>query len=253
MARLLWNAPAQLEVRLASLAGGAQANAIPLATTVVVAVPATEREAFAAYVADFAATVQHELAATEPDLAVTVTPTELPAQVMAEDAQRALLGAIYGAPQGVIRMSDSVPGLVETSGNIGVLNIAAGQMEAMIFVRSAVDSSRDDAAARFASIFELGGATVTLHDVYGGWPPNLDSKLLATMQQTYTTLFGAKAVVAAGHAGLETSVVGVKYPGLDMISIGPTILDVHSPDERWEVASTPRVYDLLVATLAALQ
>ncbi|MCB0059293.1 MAG: M20/M25/M40 family metallo-hydrolase, partial [Caldilineaceae bacterium] len=167
--------------------------------------------------------------------------------------QRALIGAVYGAPQGVIRMSDEVPGLVETSGNIGVLNMVDGKLDATILVRSAVDSARDDAAARFASVFELGGATVTIHDAYGAWPPNPDSALLATMQQVYVDLYGAEPKVAAIHAGLETSVAGVKYPGLDMISVGPTILDVHSPDERMEVATVQKVYDLLVATLAQLQ
>lgn len=253
MARLLWNAPAEFGVRVASLTGGAQANAIPRSATVIAAVPSDQADAFTAYVEEFAATVQHELAATEPNLTVTVAPADLPAQVMAADAQRALIGAVYGAPQGIIRMSDSVPGLVETSGNIGVLNIADGKLDATIYVRSAVDSARDDAAARFASVFELGGATVTTHDAYGSWPPNPDSALLATMKAVYEDGFDAEPVVAAIHAGLETSVVGVKYPGLDMISIGPTILDVHSPDERMEVATVQKVYDLLVATLAVLE
>ena len=253
MARLLWNAPADLGVRLASLAGGTQPNAIPRTTTGIVAVPAQQAAAFTAYVENFAATVQHELAATEPNLTVSVAPVELPTRVMAAAAQRALIGAVYGAPQGVMRMSHSVPGLVETSGNIGVLSMVDGQLDAAIYVRSAIDSARDDAAARFASVFELGGATVTFHDAYSSWPPNPDSPLLATMEQVYEDLYDAEPVVAAIHAGLETSVAGVKYPGLDMISIGPTIIDVHSPDERMEVATVQKVYDLLVATLQALQ
>jgi dipeptidase D len=220
---------------------------------VIVAVPEAQVDTFTTYAAEFAATIQHELAATEPNLTVTVAPTELPAQVMAPDAQSALIGAIYGAPQGVIRMSDAVPGLVETSGNIGALNIADGALNATIYVRSAVDSARDDAAARFASVFALGGATVSMHDAYSSWPPNPNSALLATMQQVYAELFNAEPVVAAIHAGLETSVAGVKYPGLDMISIGPTLLDVHSPDERIEIATVQKVYDLLIATLAALK
>ena len=253
MARLLWNAPAELGVRLARLTGGNQPNAIPRTTSVIVAVPEAQVDAFTAYAATFAATIQNELAATEPSLTVTVAPADLPAQIMAAGAQRALISAIYGAPQGIIRMSDSVPGLVETSGNIGVLTIDAGQLDAVIYVRSALDTARDNAAARFASVFELAGATVTPHDAYGSWPPNPDSALLATMQQVYVGLFSAEPVVAAIHAGLETSVAGVKVPGLDMISIGPTIIDVHSPDERMEIATVQKVYDLLVATLQALE
>ena len=253
MARLLWNAPTELGVLLETLVGGNQANAIPRTTAVTVAVPEEQVDAFTAYVAEFAATIQHELVATEPNLIVTVAPAELPAQVMAAGAQRALIGAVYGAPQGVIRMSDSVPGLVETSGNMGVLSIGDGQLDATIYVRSAVDSARDDAAARFSSVFELGGATVTVHDAYSGWPANPDSPLLAQMTQIYQDIFGVAPEAVAIHAGLETSVAGVIYPGLDMISIGPTLLDVHSPDERWEVASAAKVYELLVATLQELR
>ncbi|MEI7902785.1 MAG: beta-Ala-His dipeptidase [bacterium] len=253
MARLLWNAPAEFDLRLASLVGGNQRNAIPRTTIAIVALPANQADAFGKYVDDFGATVAHELAATEPKLVVTATPTGLPSKVMAAVAQRALIGAVYAAPQGVFRMSDAVPGLVETSGNIGILTIGDGQFAASVYVRSALDSARDDEAQRFVSVFELAGATVTLGGAYSSWPPNPDSALLALMQQAYTELFGVAPAVVAIHAGLETSVAGVKYPGLDMISIGPTILDVHSPDERLEVAGVPKVYDLLVAVLRQIK
>ena len=218
MARLLWNAPAELGVRVAGLTGGNQANAIPRTTSVLATVPEAQVDAFTAYVAEFAATVQSELAATEPNLTVAAEPADLPAQVMAAPAQHELIGAVYGAPQGVIRMSDSVPGLVETSGNIGVLNIADGKMDATIYVRSAVDSARDDAAARFASVFELGGATVTIQDAYGSWPPNPDSALLATMKQVYADLFGVEPNVAAIHAGPgdQRRRREVSWPGHDL-------------------------------------
>ena len=253
MARLLWNAPAEFDVRLASLTGGNQRNAIPRTTTATIALPADQADAFIKYMNDFGVTVAHELAATEPKLVVTVKPAGLPSKVMAAVAQRALIGAVYAAPQGVLRMSDAVPGLVETSGNIGILTIGDGQFTASVYVRSALDSARDDAAQRFASAFELAGATVTLSGAYSSWPPNPDSPLLALMRQVYTDLFSVAPAVVAIHAGLETSVAGVKYPGLDMISIGPTILDVHSPDERMEVAGVPKVYDLLVAVLKQIK
>ncbi len=252
MARLLWNAPAELGLRLASLVGGDRANAIPRTTVVTLALPAEQADAFTAYVEAFAATVQHELAATEAGLTVTLAEAELPPQVMAPAAQRALIGAVYAAPQGVIRMSDAVPGLVETSGNLGVLSIGDGALDAIVYVRSALDSARDDAAARFASVFDLAGAVVTPHDAYASWPPNPDSPLLALMSGAYQDLFGQEPAVVAIHAGLETSVAGVTYPGLDMISIGPTLVDVHSPDERLEIATVAPVYALLVETLERL-
>ncbi len=129
-------------------------------------------------------------------------------------------------------MSDAVPGLVETSGNLGVLQLQEGCLNAVIYVRSAQNSGRDDATARFSSICELAGARVTWRDAFPSWPPRPDSPLLALMKATYTDVFGTEPQIVAIDAGLETSVVGVKYPRLDMISIGPTIVDVHSPDER---------------------
>ena len=163
--------------------------------------------------------------------------------------QQALIGAVYNAPQGVYKMSSSIPGMVETSGNIGVLSINGGQFAATIYVRSAIDSERDAEAKRFATVFESAGATATLSGAYSSWPPNSNSAILALMKQTYTTLFSKDATAIAIHAGLETSVVGVKYPDMDMIAIGPTLKMVHTPDERLEVASVPKVYDLILATL----
>ena len=196
----------------------------------MVVVSADQTDAFQQYVADFAETVKTELAATEPDMFVETTAADLPAKVMDADAQQALIGAVYGGPQGVMRMSDSVPDLVETSDSMGILSIGDGKFTAGIYVRSAVDSERDDTAERIAAVFNLAGADVTTHGAYSGWPATPDSPILALMQQTYQDLFGVQPEATAIHAGLETSVAGITYPGLDMISVGPTLLDVHSPD-----------------------
>jgi len=170
-------------------------------------------------------------------------------QVMEAAAQQALIGAVYDVPQGVYRMSAEVPGLVETSGNLGVLSITNGKFSAISYVRSAIDSERDAEAQRFAEVLVLAGATVTCEGAYSSWSPNLDSPLLKLMTQVYLDMFGVSPAAAAIHAGLETSVAGVTYPGMDMISIGPTIIGVHSPDERLDVASVQKVFDLIVATL----
>lgn len=252
MARLLVNAPSTLDVRLASLVGGSQRNAIPRTTSVVIALPADQSAAFGMYVKDFTRTIAGELATTDPGLTVTVTPVNLPASVMETSAQRELIGAVYVAPQGVFRMSAAVPGLVETSGNIGILTISNGKFDAKVYVRSALDSERDAEAQRFATVFGQAGAKVTLNGAYSSWPPNPNSSLLALMKQTYSSLYGSPPAVAAIHAGLETSVAGIKYPGIDMISIGPTVQNVHSPDERLEIAGVPKVYNLIAATLGKM-
>jgi len=173
----------------------------------------------------------------------------LPARVMQEQAQRAMIAALYGSINGVQRMSDAVPGLVESSSSMGVLKMADGQWTAVCLVRSAVDSERDDTAGRLSAVFGLTGAQVSLTGAYSGWPPSPNSPILGVMKQAYHDLFGRDAQVVAIHAGLETSVVGAIYPGMDMISIGPTLRNVHSPDEMLEVDSVQKAYDLVVETL----
>ena len=252
LARLLWTAGPQFGVRVASIAGGDRYNAIPREASALVVVPTDKAEALAKYVQTFERTVKSELAATEPTLTIQATPAELPAAVMDAQAQKALVSTIYGCPNGVIRMSDSVPGLVETSTSMGILKAEGGQFAAGFYVRSAVDSARDDVRQRIESVFGLAGAEVTHHDAFSGWQPNPDSAILGLLKKTYKDLFGVEAGVEAIHAGLETSVVGVKYPNMDMISIGPTLQNVHSPDERLEVESVAKAYRLLTATLAAI-
>jgi dipeptidase D len=249
MARLLVEAPSTFDVRIAEVVGGDQRNAIPSTTTAVVALPSSQSDAFGQYVKDFGATVASELAATDPGVTVTMAPTGLPARVMEPGAQQALVRAVYEVPQGVYKMSSTIPDLVETSGNLGVLGIAGGQFTADSYVRSAIDSERDAEAERFAAVFEDAGATVTLEGAFSSWPPDPDSPLLALMSGVYADTFGTPAAVDAVHAGLETSVAGVTYPGMDMISIGATTQGVHTPEEQLEVASVTRLYDLLVATL----
>jgi dipeptidase D len=253
MARLLVDAADSFDLHLAELQGGDQRNAIPRRTTVWIALPADQAEAFAAFVREFAALAADALATTDPGVAVTATPADPPPRVMESQAQRALMGAVAAAPQGVFRLSEEVAGLVQSSGNVGVLLIGRGQFTASALVRSALDDDRDAEAERLVRVFEQAGATVALGDAYPSWPPNRDSPLLALMTQVYTDLFGVAPEVTAIHAGLETSVAGAKYPGMDMISVGPTIQDVHSPDERLHVASVAKVYDLLVATLQQIE
>lgn len=253
MARLVVNAPGALGLRVASVAGGDMYNVIPSNAIAVVAVPTVEAEAFLDYVSAFATDVKAELAATDGAVSVTATPTDLPPKVMETAAQGAIFGAILAAPQGVQKMSTAVPGLVETSCNLGVLAIRDGEFTGGALARSAVDPERDALAQSFVDVFERAGATAELHDRYASWPPNPSSPLLALMKEVFTTLTGVAPDVTAIHAGLETSLALSKFTGMDMISVGPTVRNVHSPDERLEVATVPRVYRLLVATLAAIE
>jgi dipeptidase D len=253
MARLLTDAAASLDLRLAELIGGDVRNAIPRSATAVVTVPEHQAEAFGAFVDGFRATVAAALASADPAVAVTLEAVARPPAVVAAAAQRALIGALHAAPQGVLHMSRDVPGMVQTSSNLGVLRIGGGRFVALSLVRSALDAERDGEARRLAEVFERTGAVVTIYGAYPSWPPASDSPLLALMTRAYADLFGATPTIVAIHAGLETSTAGATFPGMDMISVGPTIQDAHSPDERLEVASVAKVFDLLVATLRQIE
>lgn len=249
LARLLDAAEGEADLRLASITGGDRYNAIPRSASAIVAVEESQRAALTALAASFANTAGAELATVEPDLRVEASPVDAPPSVMPPDARRDVIDALNAVPNGVIRMSDSVGGLVETSTNLGTIALGEGQMQAGFLVRSSIDSARDAVAGMIASVFALAGAETSLHDVYSGWQPNPDSPLLALMQETYRELFGSDAGVMAVHAGLETSAIGATYPEMDMISLGPTLQNVHSPDEQLDIASVGTTWELMAAAL----
>jgi dipeptidase D len=249
LARLLNDLADGVQLRLATMTGGDRYNAIPREATADIALPETQLAVLQERVKALAATVQAELVVAEPEMRIEATPVELPAAVMEANAQRRLIDALNGCPNGVIRMSDSVPGLVETSTNLGTVVLGDGEMQAGLLVRSSIDSARDAVRDSVASVFALAEAETSFHDEYSGWTPNPDSPLLTLMRGTYRDVFGTEAQVAAVHAGLETSKFAETYPDMDMISLGPTIQYVHSPDEQLDVASVGKTWTLLLAAL----
>jgi dipeptidase D len=249
LVRILKDASRADGLRLARIAGGDVDNAIPREASALACVPESKTDGFLDQLTEFEGIFQQELAAVEPDLKVEAVPADPPVRVMEEAAQRTLINILYATPQGVMRMSDAVPGLVETSTNMGVVQVEQGTVAGTCYMRSSVDSALDDLGQMIASVWELAGVDAGFTGRYPGWQPNPDSPILALMQDTYQDLYGQKPEVEAIHAGLECGVIGANYPNLDIISIGPTLVDVHTPDERLEVSSVQKVYDLLVATL----
>ena len=166
--------------------------------------------------------------------------------------QEQLISLLNASPQGVIRMSDEVPGLVETSTNLGILDVKDGTLEVVFNSRSSADTGLDDIGAVINDVWSLGGYDVFFFGRYPSWTPDPDSQILQLMGQVYLDLFGVEAGLEAVHAGLECGVIHANYPEMDMISFGPTLVDVHTPNERLEVASVEKVMDLLVETLARI-
>jgi dipeptidase D len=163
-----------------------------------------------------------------------------------------VLDALLACPHGVLAMSRAVPGLVETSNNLAVATTEGDSVKVTTSSRSSVMPSLKATTEQIAAAFRLGGAQVDLRDGYPGWKPNPNSPVLKTALKVFEREFKKKPAVKAIHAGLECGLIGEKYPGMDMVSMGPQIESPHSPDERVQISTVDRFYKFLKATLAEL-
>ena len=155
-------------------------------------------------------------------------------------------------PQGVMSLSPDIPGLVETSTNLATVQREGDVLRIGTSQRSSVEPAKENIANSVAAVFELAGAEVKVGDGYPGWQPNMKSELLKTAKEVYSRMFGEEPQIKAIHAGLETGLLGAKYPGLDMISFGPTITGAHSPDERVNIPDVEKFYALFKEMLKVL-
>lgn len=246
--RFLYNAQ-KMGVRVATIDGGSLRNAIPREAFVDVVVPAAKCAEFEKSAAEYLNIYKSEFAATEPTLNLKVEKMAAPEFVMDEKAQGNIIRAIFGCPHGVVRMSDSMKGLVETSNNLAMARTEGNAVNTCCLLRSSVDSSKEALADKMASIFELAGAEVEFSGAYPGWKPDLESSILKTMQSVYRTKFNKEPEIMAIHAGLECAILGGTYHNLEMISFGPTIRSPHSPDEKVNIKTVGMFWDFLVEVL----
>jgi dipeptidase D len=235
--------------RLARIDGGNKRNAIPREASAVVFVPARQVDAAMAIVTEWNAIARHELSTVEPDLAVTATASRARTAVFKRKHQKAITRVVAALPHGVVKMSADLPGLVETSTNVAMIATKGKKVEFATSQRSSVASEIQEIADTVRVIFELGGAEVRQGDGYPGWKPNMASAILKTAKDTYKRIFGKVPDVRAVHAGLECGIIGEKYPGIDMVSFGPTLEGVHSPDEKIHIDTVPKFYAYLLGIL----
>ena len=247
--RFLYSAQ-PLGLRIGQIDGGSLRNAIPREAFVEVLVPTAKAQELEQLAAKFEATYKAEFAATEPTLRMALEqPAAVPQFVIDERTQGNIIRAIFGCPNGVVRMSDSMLGLVETSTNLAVVRTDGDKVLACCLLRSSVDSSKEALANKMAGIFELAGAKIEFSGGYPGWKPNMQSPILNTMLKVYENKYGKKPEIKAIHAGLECGLLGGVYPKLDMISFGPTICSPHSPDEKVNIKTVGQFWDFLVEVL----
>jgi len=249
MFRFLMQAEADFGIRLAEAAGGDLRNAIPRESYSIVLVPDIKAKEFEKYIEAYEKMYRAEFSDTEPDLSFKAAKVTLPEKVMNEGDQYRIIRAVFVCPNGVVRMSQAMKGLVETSNNLAIVKCMQGQLEVHNLTRSSVDSAKEATAWKIAAVFHLINAEVKLEGGYPGWKPNMASPILKTMSKVYSDMFKKVPEIKAIHAGLECGLIGGVYPDLDMISFGPTIRYPHSPDEKVNIESVSKFWDFLVETL----
>ncbi len=253
VARLLWDGMQSCELRLSWFDGGNLRNAIPREAYAIFGIPERYRHDFEQRYKLFVADLQEEFRYREPAFKITLNEMPQVDRVIDLKTQTALIYSLVGVPNGVISMSFAVKGLVETSTNLASVKFRGEDLiEVTTSQRSSIESAKTYVMQMVESVFTLAGADVSHSDGYPGWMPNPQSHLLDLTVESYRELFSTEPKVRAIHAGLECGLFLEKYPHLDMISFGPTLRGVHSPDERLEIASVPKFWDLLVDVLRKL-
>jgi dipeptidase D len=247
--RLLWNATDKFGIRISDFIAGNLHNAIAREGFASVAVPHDKSKEFESFVTLYNITLKEELASVDPGLVISFENTAAPAFVIDTDTQYKLLNSLYACPHGVIAMCADIPDLVETSTNLASVKFKDDKIIIGTSQRSSVESSKNDIADMVASVFRLTNAEIIVGDGYPGWKPNVNSEILTITKNAYQKLFNKQPKVLAIHAGLECGIIGETNPGMDMISFGPTLRDVHSPAERIEIATVDMFWVLMLEVL----
>lgn len=249
MARLVQDAVANFEARLASWKGGNMRNAIPRDAEVVLTLPQENVPALKEAVAEWRDTFTAEYGCIEQELSLEVVDTDRPALEVPEEVQDNLINALCACHNGVFRFIPDVPAIVETSSNLAIVEIGGGESFFKVLIRSSRDSMREALAETLESAFAMAGMKVELSGDYPAWQPNPHSEIVELMKNVYRDLFGTENHVQVIHAGLECGVIGANTPGMDMVSFGPTLRSPHTPNERCYIPSVEKYYRFVIATL----
>ena len=250
--RFIWKISNELGFRLSAIDGGNLRNAIAREAWATGIVLDCKKEEVRACFNIFVSEIEQEYKGIEPNLKLSLESTEMPEKLLSESLQSRLLNTIYTMPHGVISMSRAIQGLTQTSTNLASIKMKEDGIWMATSQRSSVESEKYDISNVAESVFRLANAEFTHSDGYPGWEPNTDSEILRIAATTYEKLFNTKPEVKAIHAGLECGLFLEKYPGLDMISIGPTIKGAHSPDERLLISSVGKFWKHLLEILAQI-
>ncbi len=249
LARFLYNSMQKYDLYLCDIQAGGLHNAIPREAGAVCAIPMKDKENIRVDWNLFAADVEEEYSVTEKKMEFLLESTDRRATAVDRDVTRRLITALQAVHNGILSMCQDID-LVETSSNLASIRLQEGnQIVVVTSQRSSILSARHNMSNTIKAVFELAGATVTVGEGYPGWKMNPNSEILKLAVSTYKQLFGKEPRVLGIHAGLECGLFSEKYPGLDMVSFGPTLRGVHSPDERLLIPTVQMVWDHLLEIL----
>lgn len=252
LARLMYRFMQKFDMRIADIQSGGLHNAIPRDGYAICAVPARYKEDLRVEFNVMTAEFEEEFSATEKNMEFILESSDPQAQVFTQDLEGRLLRAIIGVQNGVLAMSQDIPNFVETSTNLASVKLTDGRIKISTMQRSNLTSKRLATLDAVAAVFELAGAEVERNNGYPGWYLDPNSAFLKLAVATYEKLFGKSPEVKAIHAGLECGLFSEKYPNMDMVSIGPTLRGVHSPDERLLIPTVKMVWDHVLEILKSI-
>lgn len=251
-ARTLAELHAQVPFHLADIRGGSVRNAIPREAVATLTFFAKDREKLTACLAQLEQAIKAELALAEPNLTFITQEVTAPSQVFDLASTQKVIHLLNVLPNGVIRNSDTVKNVVETSLSIGILNTEGDVVKGKILVRSLIENGKADVRSRLTSLAELVGAKVVFSGSYPGWEPEPTSPITALTKKVYDEILGYEAKIKVIHAGLECGLIKKVYPNMDVVSIGPTIRNAHSPDEKVHIPAVEIYWALLTSMLAEI-
>ena len=246
---VLQNVLDRLSAEVAEVSGGSAQNAIPREASAIVLLNSSREPELKSLLAQSEAEYRADLGGFDPGLQITADKAERPGKVMDGVDARQTVALLASLHHGVLAMSPDVAGLVQTSTNLAVVTTKGEEVEIVTSQRSAIESSRNAAASMVATVCRLAGFEVEQGGSYPGWKPEPHSEIVEKLQEVHKKLFGGAAKLIAMHAGLECGVIGEKYPGMQMVSFGPTIVDPHSPNERVQISSVESFWSYLKAVL----
>ncbi|MEW6507890.1 MAG: aminoacyl-histidine dipeptidase [Bacteroidota bacterium] len=249
MARLLHELNYKFGIRLVSINGGSKHNAIPRESFSVVRAPKKFVHDVLSFIENYNSIVKAELASVEPNLGVSAAEVKSKAKVMDKTTATNLINSLFAVQSGVIKMSADIEGLVETSSNLAVITTKGKNVDVILSQRSSVETEKKEISNAVAAAFKLAKADVRQGDGYPGWKPDIHSPVLSVMKGVYENMYNRLPEVKAIHAGLECGIIKEKFPEMDMISFGPTIIGAHSPDEKVQISTVEKFWNLLANAL----